>query len=219
MASAVTESQITITIGERLGRNPALVSKVRRLDDTLVEIFGMDTPIAWDLVGGEPENCLSLHIGTPGRGECTRYPLESLLENTAWLKSVFVDMKSCLKRVQEYLRKLEALYQQIKTWVSRAATPYQVAEAPTAVEEAFTRKYVAKKCLIRFDKKEVEVRPRGVWWLTTDGRVDMVGKNEEYQLILSRQEGGWFWVEEAQTVALHRLTEEMFIRLVQDCMG
>jgi hypothetical protein len=220
MANARTESGNTITIGERLRRKPALVSKVRRLDDTLVEIFGEKTPIDWELSGEEPENWLSLHVGAPGTGECTRYPPESLLETTSELKSILLNMKECLQVVQQYLSELEQLYQQIRSWLSQARPAYQVEEAPTTVEEALTGKYSAKKLLIRLKRKEVEVLPRGAWWITTQGRVDLVGEDDyEHQLILSRPEGGWLWVEERPRVALHPLTAELFIKLVKDCMG
>ncbi len=220
MASAGTESRTSITIGERLRRKPALVSKVRRLDDTLVEIFGKKTPIDWELSGEEPENWLSLHVGAPGTGECTRYPPEALLENTSELKRILLNMKECLQVVQQYLSELEQLYQQIRTWLSQARPAYQVEEAPTTVEEVLAGNYTAKKLLIRFRKKEVEVLPRGAWWVTTEGRVDLVEEeNAEHQLILSRPEGGWLWVQERPRVALHPLTAELFIKLVKDCMG
>ena len=68
--------------------------------------------------------------------------------------------------------------------------------------------------------QEVEVLPRGAWWVTTQGRVDVVGEDDyEHQLILSRPEGGWLWVQERPKVALHRLTGELLIKLVKDCMG
>jgi len=219
MASARTESRTILTIGERLRRKPALLTKVRRLDETLTELFGNDTPIEWDLSEEEPENCLSLHVGASGTGECTRYFLESLLENASWLKTVFLDMKGCMHAVRRYLSELEQLYQQIRTWVSRSRSSFQIEEAPATVEEALTGRYTAKKLLIRSRKKVVEVRPRGVWWVTTEGRVDLVGEDDEYQLILSRPEGGWLWVQERPTVALHPLSAELFIKLVKDCLG
>ena len=219
MASTATETRTNITIGERLSRKPALLVKVRRLDDTLIEIFGKQTPIAWELTGEEPENWLSLHVGTPGKGECTRHPMESNLEKMAWLKNVFLDMKGCLHTIQRYLSEVEALYREIRIWISHSRPSYQIEEVSTTVEEALAGTYTAKKLLIRFRKKEVEVLPRGVWWITTEGRVDLVGEDAEHQLILSPPEGGWLWVEEGRTGGLHPLTGELFIQLVKDCMG
>jgi hypothetical protein len=220
MASARTESGTTITIGERLRRKPALLAKVRRLDETLIEVFGKDTPIEWDLEPRDSGNELAFHVGEPGKGECTRSIPESLLDDTAGLKKLVVEMKGYLEVVQQYLREVEQLYQQMRTWLSQARPAYTVEEAPTTVEEVLSGNYTAKKLLIRFRKKKVEVLPRGVWWVTTEGRVDLVDEDDfEDQFILSRPEGGWLWVQERPKVDLHLLTGELFIKLVKDCMG
>jgi len=219
MASATTKSHTTITIGERLRRKRALVDKVRRLDATLLDIFGNQTPIAWELSGEEPENQLSLYVGTPFVGECTRHLPESLLGDTSSLRTVFLEMKECLQTLRQYLSELEQLYQQIRTWISQSRLPYQIEEGPTTVEEVLAGTYTARKLLIRLKKKVVEVLPRGVWWITTQGCVDLVYDDAEYQLILSKREGGWLWVQERPKVAMRPLTAELFIKLVKDLMA
>jgi hypothetical protein len=219
MATTAIHARTAITIGARLRRKPALEARVRRLDDLLVQVFGADTPIEWDLSAEESINWLSLHVGAPGTGECTRHRPEPLLEDTDELKKLFLNMKGCLHAVQQYLSEVEELYQQIRVWISRSRSAYELEEALTTVEEALTGKYTARNLLIRLKKKAVEVRPRGRWWVTTEGRVDLAGDDAEYQLILSKPEGGWLWLEEKPRVALHLLTAELFIRLVKDCMG
>jgi hypothetical protein len=219
MASAGTESQSTITLGQRLRRKPALLAKVRRLDETLTEVFGKDTPIEWDLEPAEKGNPLVLHVGEPGKGECTRSIPESLLDDTAGLKKLAVEMKGYLEVVQQYLREVEQLFQQMKTWLSQARPAYQVEEAPTTVKEVLSGDYTAKKLLIRFKKKKAEVVPQGVWWVTTEGCVALIDEDDfEDQFMLSHPEGGWLWVQERPKVDLHLLTGEVFLKLVKDCM-
>jgi hypothetical protein len=127
-------------------------------------------------------------------------------------------MKATLTVLRRWLREVDELFKQIRSWIAQYAPSFRVEEGKVIIEEADTGEYSARKLVIRAGKKTAEVRPRGAWWLTTEGRIDVVGSEQEFSLIFSRNEGGWLWVEEDADVTLRPLTGETFIRLVKDCM-
>jgi hypothetical protein len=217
MAGVTTETRLRMSLSRRLQENASLAAKVRGLEDMARSYLG-DTPIQWDLISNKPP-VLSIKAGTPGNGECTRRPFATMLEEKAAMERLFQDMKATLSVLRKWLREVAELFKQIRSWIARYAPSFRVEEGKVIINEALTGEYSARKLVIRAGKKTAEVCPRGAWWLTTEGRIDVVGPDREFSLILSHDEGGWLWVKEDADVTLQPLTGETFVRLVKDCMG
>jgi len=215
MAAAATKHEF-IKLSKRLQKNAALASKALHLEDQLVQAFGEHEVIKLDL--GAQELGITIKVGLPGEGECTRTILDSLLEESPWLENLFRDMKTVLSIVRTYLKEVSKLFQQIQTWMRRSLPSFHMEVVPISIVEALTGEYSAKTLILHHAKKRVEIRPTGAWWLTTDGQVVLVGHDQEHALILSKKEGGWLYVQEYPEVVLRPLSEEFFIKLVQDCM-
>src|ERR1043165_341423 len=128
MSATTINGRMPVRVGKRLEKNHQLAAKVRDLNEILRKILGVEIPAEWDLHAREPENVVSIHIGEPGRGECTRWIMESLLEKTPWLEGVFVDMKESLDIVRIFLAEVDKLFWDIRRWITQYAPSLKVGE-------------------------------------------------------------------------------------------
>ena len=213
MAGTLTKKHF-IHLSDRLRRNTALAAKAFELEDRLNRVFGENERI--DIDGRN--QALTVKVGLPGHGECTRTIMEGNLVESIWLDNLFQEMKEALTILRTYLREVGALFQHIQTWLRRDLPNNRIEEVPLKVFEEFTGEYTTKKLVIHQGKRSVEIRPKGAWWITTQGRVDLLGKDQEQTLIFSRPEGGWLLVQEYPKVALIPLQGELLIQLVKQLL-
>ncbi len=209
-----------MTVSDRLQGESRYAALVARTDDLLRGELGQDFAAEWDLVSdnwGSPWLQLRLSDKAGARSEALLRPEE--MNFPGRLKQKFDALSDNLKRIREWKSLLRSLFHQVRVWCEQKAPELQLSERPYLVKEELFGQYEASVLHADSDKGHAELRPIGARVAGAEGRVDVVGPEQDQVLIYASRDGGWNWVDRGLVVTLRLLDADLIARLIRDCLG
>ena len=209
-----------IELSERLRRDARFVDAVVACEPILRKELGDSVNADWDIEGDDGQTTIALrlrdaHEGVGGQATTNFAPDE--LESHEGVGVRVHRARDAMVRVGEWRGQVAALFATLRTWLA-AEPEIRIQESPLIVREERSGEYSLAQLKLARAEKWAIVKPIGAWIVGADGRVDLVGAESKHNLVLSRREGGWLWIDDRTVVRLRPLTASIFLDLVRDCM-
>ncbi len=209
-----------MTLSDRLQGDVGYADLVTGTDDLLRGELATDVAADWDLVSddrGAPWLQLRLSDKAGDRSEALIRPEE--MKFPVRLKQKVGTLSSNLKRIQEWKSLLRSLFDQVRLWCEQKAPDLLLSERPYLVKEELFGQYPASVLHADSDKGHAELRPIGARVVGAEGRVDVVGPEQDHVLIYDTHDGGWNWVDRSPLVTFRPLNADLMVSLIRDCLG
>jgi len=157
-------------------------------------------------------------------------------------KEVSMNVKT-KKRVEEYVKRLQDLYTEIKKWL--AGRSFRFVDKNITITEMLSGAYSAPALEVHSDTGMLiaTLKPAGAWIIGALGRVDLEGRSETVSLLYLAKGGpalhirtttkgdeekrfaplfhgverdGWYWIENARLGRVRNLDAELFFDLLME---
>jgi hypothetical protein len=202
-----------------LSQDEWLLSAVAEKDRLLETVVDGTTTASWDLAKDEKGRpILLLDLRDQSRGEAQARFAPDELANEAHLSARLSSLKGALQRVSGWNKELEKLYADIRSWLTVWQPPPYITEETKVVVEEPSGPYHVPMLRIERGDKSMAVEPIACWVVGADGSLDLQGPGGPMTLLLMKQDGGWFWVDDRRPYKLQPLTPELFRDLAEACM-
>ena len=116
--------------------------------------------------------------------------------------------------IEEWRAELDALYDQVETWLSELSPPPQVERRTIQLHEGLSGIYDAEELVIRSHGEEVRLTPVARWSVATDGLVELTGIDSPTIFAIIHDRGGWLYVPDWPERELVPLDGPLFRKLL-----
>jgi len=125
------------------------------------------------------------------------------------------------KRRREWLRVLNAFFQEIQSWLEEAQQEklIHVERGERKLTEEALGTYTAPCLTLTVGEKTITLRPIGFTIIGADGRVDMESSNGTYMFLYVADRRKWVHGVGMQPAAYPELTEELFTNLMKHALA
>jgi hypothetical protein len=203
-------------LSENLQEDEQLSQLVKSTEDLLQQEVGPSLSVSWDLAAdskGRP--LLVLRLQDSFQGECSASIAPEELSRLDPLQRRFYDLKGALVRVGEWRSQLQQFFQTVRSWCRTSAPDLEFVERSKTVQEERSGEYQVPLLEVFARTGRMELRPIATWVVGADGRLDLVGPEQEHTLLFSKREG-WLWVDARDVVTLRPLNQDLMVRLIRD---
>jgi hypothetical protein len=139
-----------------------------------------------------------------------------------------------LPEIIEWRKKLDGLYDDIRTWVAEMSPSPTVEVHSIAINEKRSGEYQVPQLLVKRGDGEFWVRPIAKWVVGADGRVDLEGGEGPFILVWMVEKSAlinkpnsmigeadiddWFWVQDRAPWGREQLNGARFRELAELCL-
>lgn len=202
-----------------------LAELVRKSNETIGQVVeGRDIQVSWRLEPVAGVNRLHLWMVQPWHAAHAVVGIDELRHperlRDAALEKVR-ELEEARSRKFESLNlwrdRLRRLFDRIREWIVYLDPVPFVTQEPLQLREADTAYLVDELKLVQPSGREMTVRPVGRQVLAGDGRVDILGADGPYVLILDAARDEWFWHPQTLGDKPRALTRELFLWMAEGC--
>jgi hypothetical protein len=203
-----------------LQQHPTISQLVAQRNPLLEQVIGPSTAEGvWDLTAdayGRQLLRLWLRDQESGQGTGDFAPEE--LKNEAHLTTRLHNLQGALQRVGRWRKRLQQLYTDIRQWCQQLPGGATIIEEPLLLREERSGQYEATRLVVTSNGQTLRVEPVASWVVGAAGRVDVKGIGGPFILLLSDENGGWFYLPDRSPINTIPLTEALFLKLAQECL-
>jgi hypothetical protein len=125
-------------------------------------------------------------------------------------------------RIHDWKARLEALFDQVESWISDPAVQVQRAYSPQTFEEPMKRHKVKPGMIpsltLLKGKRRIVFSPHMLWILGVDGQVDIRTENEHFVLVDMREdpesESNWRIIDRDIRVGTRKFSKALFKQIL-----
>ncbi|MBA3314101.1 MAG: hypothetical protein M3552_02705 [Planctomycetota bacterium] len=205
-----TTSAIEIT--ERI-RQTQIADRVVAAAEAVSRLVSSGISQEWDLAkDSEGREGVRLRLTDGFGGEATTDFLPGELSIVRHVEEKTRRLADALGAVTIWQSEVHTLCVRIREWIRELGEDVYIEAETVALHEPQAGHYRADGLRIRFGVGEMVVRPVARWVVGANGRVDFLGSEERFTLILIESE--WLWVDDMAI-----LDRDLFLKLARDCLG